>query len=516
MRSSVLHPRRLLWPLAIALGLLVLPSTASAALVSVGGSTLSYSSQGTERNGPTVTLAGGVYTVTDSTADNMNAGAGCTAATAVSVTCVDTGVTSLSLSGGNQHDRFEVIAPTSAVISAGTGNDTLIGGDGDDTLNGAQGNDTLIGGGGADVFNGNQSTDTVDYTGRTAGLQVTIDGVANDGDGTLPEGDNVMPDVENVVGGTGDDTLTGDGDANQLNGADGDDLLDGGAGADSLRGGADVDTVDYSARSAAVSVDADDVADDGQVVPSEGDNVASDVENVIGGSGDDILGGNASANRLQGGAGLDTLTGGDGTDDLDGGAGSDVFDAGAGADTVRARDGEVDAITCGDDDDTLFSDDIDTVTGCESVNPDLPGGGGGGGDTGGGGTGGSGSQTGGGVTTTPVSPAVAPRVSIGRKVRRMRRAVARVRVKCPATATTPCAGKLVLRGLRGRRALGTARFSMAPGATKTVKVKLSKSGLRKLRANGRLRVRASATTTVSGGTSATAGRRLTLRMTLRA
>ena len=37
MRSSVLHPRRLLWPLVIALGLLVLPSTASAALVSVGG-----------------------------------------------------------------------------------------------------------------------------------------------------------------------------------------------------------------------------------------------------------------------------------------------------------------------------------------------------------------------------------------------------------------------------------------------------------------------------------------------
>ena len=63
--------------------------------------------------------------------------------------------------------------------------------------------------------------------------------------------------------------------------------------------------------------------------------------------------------------------GGDGADDLDGGASSDIFDAGTGADTVRARDGEVDAITCGDDDDTFYSDDIDTVTGCESVNPDC-------------------------------------------------------------------------------------------------------------------------------------------------
>ena len=45
MRSSVLYPRRLVWPVAIALGLLVLPSTASAALVGVGGSTLSYSSR---------------------------------------------------------------------------------------------------------------------------------------------------------------------------------------------------------------------------------------------------------------------------------------------------------------------------------------------------------------------------------------------------------------------------------------------------------------------------------------
>ncbi|MGV6821255.1 MAG: calcium-binding protein, partial [Parvularcula sp.] len=44
--------------------------------------------------------------------------------------------------------------------------------------------------------------------------------------------------IENVIGGTGDDTLTGDGLANQLEGGAGADTLDGAGGADTLIGGA--------------------------------------------------------------------------------------------------------------------------------------------------------------------------------------------------------------------------------------------------------------------------------------
>lgn len=58
------------------------------------------------------------------------------------------------------------------------------------------------------------------------------------------------------------------------------------------------------------------------------------IENAVGGSGNDVLSGNAAGNRLVGGAGNDQLGGGDGNDTLDGGAGNDTIDGGAGSDTA--------------------------------------------------------------------------------------------------------------------------------------------------------------------------------------
>src|SRR3546814_12994062 len=49
------------------------------------------------------------------------------------------------------------------------------------------------------------------------------------------------------------------------------------------------------------------------------------VENAIGGSGSDLLIGNAVANELKGGAGNDILWGAGGADKLWGGSGSDTF-----------------------------------------------------------------------------------------------------------------------------------------------------------------------------------------------
>ncbi|KMK66447.1 calcium-binding protein [Puniceibacterium sp. IMCC21224] len=55
-----------------------------------------------------------------------------------------------------------------------------------------------------------------------------------------------------------------------------------------------------------------------------GNNYA-EIENVLGGTGDDSLTGNTGDNLLSGGGGDDTLTGGGGDDTLHGGAGDDVF-----------------------------------------------------------------------------------------------------------------------------------------------------------------------------------------------
>src|SRR5689334_13112494 len=124
-----------------------------------------------------------------------------------------------------------------------------------------------------------------------------------------------------VSDGAGNDTVTGGG---------GDDTFLSSPGADRYAGGAGSDRVDYSARTAGVSVDIDDVADDA----GEGDNVRRDVERVTGGSGDDTLTGSAAADRLDGGPGDDALLGGSGNDRLDGGPGDDALSGQSGTDAA--------------------------------------------------------------------------------------------------------------------------------------------------------------------------------------
>jgi serralysin len=63
------------------------------------------------------------------------------------------------------------------------------------------------------------------------------------------------------------------------------------------------------------------------------------IENATGGSGNDVLIGNAAANVLRGNNGADKLFGRDGADQLDGGGGNDLLDGGAGADTMTGGKG---------------------------------------------------------------------------------------------------------------------------------------------------------------------------------
>ena len=69
----------------------------------------------------------------------------------------------------------------------------------------------------------------------------------------------------------------------------------------------------YAARSGAVVVDIDGNADDGSGLDSRtattGDNVKTDVENLIGTSAADTLTGSSLGNRLDGGLGADILRG---------------------------------------------------------------------------------------------------------------------------------------------------------------------------------------------------------------
>ena len=218
----------------------------------------------------------------------------------------------------------DVLTGSSAVdtLSGGPGADTLHGEAGADILNGEDGADVLEGGAGGDTHNGGTGIDTADYSSRTASVTADLDGSADDGE--TVEVDNVKPDVERLLGGSGDDTLTGNNAVNVLEGGSGDDLMDPGKGAgDQLIGGLGTDTVTYSARTAAISADLDGIADDGEL--NENDLIDTDVENLTGGAGND---------RLTGGAGTNVLSGGSGNDLFDGGLGGDLLLGGAGTDTA--------------------------------------------------------------------------------------------------------------------------------------------------------------------------------------
>jgi Ca2+-binding RTX toxin-like protein len=107
------------------------------------------------------------------------------------------------------------------VVNAGSGSDVFA------ITDTAQPSLELDGGGG---------TDTLDYSTFAATSPVTVNL-------TLGNATKVskLSNVENANGGSGDDILVGDGNANVLQGNDGRDLMIGGKGADVLRGGAGQD-----------------------------------------------------------------------------------------------------------------------------------------------------------------------------------------------------------------------------------------------------------------------------------
>ncbi|HUL98326.1 MAG TPA: calcium-binding protein, partial [Mycobacterium sp.] len=241
--------------------------------------------------------------------------------------------------GTNFLQEDTVFGDVESVIG-GHGNDILAGNSGANVLRGGGGDDVLVGDIGADVLDGGVGIDTADYNTRTANLTVRLDNLANDG--AAGEADNVI-NTEKILGGSGNDTLVGDKFRNTLVGGPGndtllgvdqDDVLDGGPGTDLIDGGNGNDTTTYADHTGPLTVSLDDVANDGQA--GENDN-ARDIQNVIGGTGNDTLIGNALNNVLRGLAGNDRLFGLDGNDTLIGSEGTDFADGGNGTDTCQVE-----------------------------------------------------------------------------------------------------------------------------------------------------------------------------------
>lgn len=237
---------------------------------------------------------------------------------------------------GSASYDFTTLAAQPLVLVGTAGVDVLSGGDLNDVLTGLGGVDKLDGKGGSDSYvigapsehsaaeitdTGTSGTDTVTFAATTAS---TLTLFAGD---TGLEGVNLAPGTVglsvNAAAVKNGLAITGNAGANTLTGTGFDDVLTGGAGNDVLAGGAGNDTVSYADMSAAVTVNL--ALTKAQVTGAGGSDTLSGIENLIGGSGNDVLTGNAGANRLEGGAGNDTFNGAAGADRLTGGTGADTF-----------------------------------------------------------------------------------------------------------------------------------------------------------------------------------------------
>ncbi|SPJ28087.1 calcium-binding protein [Falsiruegeria mediterranea] len=110
----------------------------------------------------------------------------------------------------------------------------------DITWLGLDGDDKLGSTTGVTVFDGGAGNDTADYSGAGRGGEqagrINVSLLRGTGQSGDAEGDQLIS-IENLIGGSGNDTLTGDQGANLLNGGDGIDRLMGLGGDDTLDGG---------------------------------------------------------------------------------------------------------------------------------------------------------------------------------------------------------------------------------------------------------------------------------------
>jgi hypothetical protein len=249
---------------------------------------------------------------------------------------------------------------------------------------------------------------------------------------------------------------------------------------------------------------------------------------VDAGDGNDTVNGSYGNDVLRGGAGNDTLRGIAGNDQIDGGAGDDTIHGGAdddtivggpgrdsingdgdysgtalgGNDTIKARDGEVDQVTCGWGADTAEVDagDIEDVD-CETVDRS-------------GATPGDGSGAGGSTSTAPTVTLASPR-PIGLRALANGRALSVV-----ATISAPCSGtlKLVVSAAEARRAkLARSKVTLAsisgdaPAGTVRMSLKVKRAYRSKLRRVKRLKTTLSIVCTDGSGATARQARPVTLK-----
>ncbi|WP_332853587.1 calcium-binding protein [Duganella sp. S19_KUP01_CR8] len=238
--------------------------------------------------------------------------------------------------GGGGNDRLDGDYGNDVLIGGtgddylmgGYGNDILVGGAGDDSLNETYGAGLLDGGAGNDTLDGGEGNDTY-YFARGDGQDVIIDftGLATRESDVLILGPGIRADdVRVTTVGVVDVLLSIRGSTDQVR----------------IQGGFDnVNTILFDDGSTWSSADL--LARQLHDAVSEGDDSvvgSAQDDTIFGLAGNDTIDGKGGNNQLDGGAGDDWLTGGAGTDRLSGGSGNDTLEGYAGDDTLAGGAGD--------------------------------------------------------------------------------------------------------------------------------------------------------------------------------
>jgi Ca2+-binding RTX toxin-like protein len=218
-------------------------------------------------------------------------------------------------------------------------------------------------------------------------------------------------------------------------------------------------------------------------------NVGGFAVTASGGSGNDTLTGAGSSETFLGGSGNDTITPG---------GGIDFVSADDGDDKVNIRDHTADLALGGAGNDSVVADpgNLDILDGFEAIDR-TPG-------------------AGPPPVVPPVDTSTRP-VTIRGGTVKGKRGSAPIKLRCPAASPANCTGSLELRtakrvkfaGLRAVLELGSRHYDLAPGASRTLRVRLAKGSRRLADRKGHLKVRAIASTGPTGKL-AQSSRRLTL------
>jgi len=300
----------------------------------------------------------------------------------VKVTATRTSATSFTVSGDAAAKmNFEQFEGTAL-------GDTLIGYDQQDVLVGGGGDDLFMGRGGGDILDGGTGLNTVSYANAPPPAVVRLADEVGSAGGV----EDRLFGIRSIIGGPGNDVVTGSsadetvslgdgddqvdlGDGNDsATGGIGNDVLRGGDGNDTLDGGDGTDTATYDERGPSEPVTVTLATPGGDGAAGESDTLVA-IENLTGGESNDSLTGDDGPNVLLGGPGLNTLDGQGGADTIRGGPARDVIVGGKGADqlygeadddSIAAFDGEIDLVSCGASlDDDAQVDANDQVEGCE-------------------------------------------------------------------------------------------------------------------------------------------------------